>query len=130
MTAKLRRTAFGALALLLGFAPLACASSSNPSPQPPPVPRREEMKKEEKPAKPQPTGPASETESRTAGEAAYRSTYQPLPSQPVLITNATVLTATGERIERGSVLMRDGQIAAVGASLQAPAPAPLLGGSA
>jgi imidazolonepropionase-like amidohydrolase len=128
MIAKLRRTAFGALALLLGFAPLACASSSQPSPQPP-VPRQEEMKKEEKPAKPQPTGPASEAESRKAGEAAYSSSYQPLPSQPVLITNATVLTATGERIERGSVLMRDGKIAAVGASVQAPADATVVDGT-
>lgn len=122
MTAKLRRTAFGALALLLAFAPLACASSSAPAPQPPPAPKQEEMpKKAEKPARPQPTGPANEVEIRKAGEAAYPSTYQPLPSQTVLITNATVLTATGERIERGSVLMRDGKIAAVGAAVQAPA---------
>ncbi|MFL6260372.1 MAG: amidohydrolase [Thermoanaerobaculia bacterium] len=130
MTAKLRRTAFGALALLLGFAPLACASSSTPSPQPSPAPSREEMKKkDEKPARPQPTGPASEAESRKAGEAAYSTSYQPLPSQPVLITNATVLTATGERIERGSVLMRDGKIAAVGAALQAPADAVVVDGT-
>ncbi|MFL6235475.1 MAG: amidohydrolase [Thermoanaerobaculia bacterium] len=130
MTAKLRRTAFGALALLLGFAPLACASSSTPSPQPSPAPSREEMKKkDEKPARPQPTGPASEAESRKAGEAAYSTSYQPLPSQPVLITNATVLTATGERIERGSVLMRDGKIAAVGAAVQAPADAVVVDGT-
>jgi imidazolonepropionase-like amidohydrolase len=129
MTAKLRRTASGALALLLGFAPLACASSSTPSPQPSPAPQREEMKKkDEKPAKPY-TGPASEAESRKAGEAAYSGTYQPLPSQPVLITNATVLTATGERIERGSVLMRDGKIAAVGAAVQAPADATVVDGT-
>jgi imidazolonepropionase-like amidohydrolase len=87
------------------------------------------MKKEEKPARPQPTGPANEVESRRTGEAAYASSYQPLPSQPVLITNATVLTATGERIERGSVLMRDGKIAAVGASLQAPADATVVDGT-
>ncbi|HET9209837.1 MAG TPA: amidohydrolase [Thermoanaerobaculia bacterium] len=129
MTAKLRRTAFGALALLLGFAPLACASSSTPSPQASPAPKQEEVKKEEKPAKPQPMGPANEVEIRKAGEAAYPSTYQPLPSQPVLITNATVLTATGERIERGSVLMRDGKIAAVGSSVQAPADATVVDGT-
>src|SRR5436305_12542021 len=130
MTAKLRRTAFGALALLLGFAPLACASNSTPSPQPPPAPKQEETKKkEEKPARPQPTGPANEVQLRTAGGAAYSSSYQPLPSPPVLITNATVLTATGERIERGSVLMRDGKIAAVGASVQAPADATVVDGT-
>ncbi len=129
MTAKLRRTAFGALALLLAFAPLACASSSAPAPQSPPAPRQEEMPKKEEPAQPQPTGPANEVEIRKAGEAAYPSTYQPLPSQPVLITNATVLTATGERIERGSVLMRDGKIAAVGAAVQAPADAVVVDGT-
>ncbi|HSU81857.1 MAG TPA: amidohydrolase [Thermoanaerobaculia bacterium] len=130
MTAKLRRTALGALALLLGFAPLACASSSTPAPQPPLAPQQEETKsKEEKPARPQPTGPVNEVEIRKAGEAAYPATYQPHPSQPLLITNATVLTATGERIERGSVLMRDGKIAAVGASVQAPADATVVDGT-
>ena len=34
----------------------------------------------------------------TADEA-FPSTYEPLPSQPTLITNATVLTATGERLD-------------------------------
>jgi imidazolonepropionase-like amidohydrolase len=72
----------------------------------------------------------TETEVRKAGEAPYRSTYQRLPSQPVLITNATVLTAAGERIERGSVLMRDGKIVAVGASLQAPAGVTTVDGTA
>lgn len=51
----------------------------------------------------------------------YASTYKPLPSRPTLITNATVLTATGDRIEGGSVLLRDGKIAAVGAQIAAPA---------
>lgn len=51
----------------------------------------------------------------------YGSTYKPLPSRPTLITNATVLTAAGDRIEGGSVLMSDGKIAAVGRQLAAPA---------
>jgi imidazolonepropionase-like amidohydrolase len=53
----------------------------------------------------------------------YASTYKPRPSGPVLITHATVLTAVGDRIEDGSVLLRDGKIAAVGRDLQAPADA-------
>ena len=40
----------------------------------------------------------------------YPSTYSPLPSEPVLIVNATILTGTGERIDRGSILMSDGRI--------------------
>ena len=34
----------------------------------------------------------------------YESTYKPLPSQTTLIRNATILTAAGPAIERGSVL--------------------------
>jgi imidazolonepropionase-like amidohydrolase len=131
MTETLRRTAFGALALLLGFVPLACAGSSTVSPQTaaPEAARSEAMKKGEKPSHAPFTGPASGVESRRAGESAYTSTYQPLPSQSVLITNATVLTAAGARIERGSVLMRDGKIAAVGQTLEAPAGAAVVDGS-
>jgi imidazolonepropionase-like amidohydrolase len=136
MNATPRRIALGALALLLGSTLLACASSSPASPQGPATAapmheemKHEEMKKDEKPSHAPPSGPASGVESRKAGEAAYVSTYKPLPSQTVLLTNATVLTATGERIERGSVLMRDGKIAAVGASVQAPADAVVVDGA-
>ncbi|HEV8579032.1 MAG TPA: amidohydrolase [Thermoanaerobaculia bacterium] len=115
MIDKRRSTAFGAGVLLLGFVLLGCATAPTPAAVP-----REEMKNEESTA-PSAEGPRSEPEVRKAGEAAYASTYQPLPSQPVLITNATVLTAAGDRIERGSVLLRDGRIAAVGAALEAPA---------
>jgi imidazolonepropionase-like amidohydrolase len=51
----------------------------------------------------------------------YASTYKALPSRPTLITNATVLTATGDRIEGGSVLMQGGKIAGVGRQIAAPA---------
>ncbi len=64
------------------------------------------------------------TAAATEEQVPYPSTYKPLPSRPVLITNATVLTAVGDRIEGGSVLMRDGRIAAVGRGRQAPAPPP------
>jgi imidazolonepropionase-like amidohydrolase len=50
---------------------------------------------------------------------AYASTYSPLPSQATLITNATILTGTGERLDNASLLMENGKIAFVGAG-QAP----------
>jgi imidazolonepropionase-like amidohydrolase len=53
-------------------------------------------------------------------EEPFPSTYAPLPSQTILITHATVLTGTGERIDDGSVLLRDGKVAAVGPGLTAP----------
>jgi len=52
----------------------------------------------------------------------YPSTYEPYPSQTVLLTGATVLTGTGERIDNGSVLLADGEVAAVGAADGVEAP--------
>src|SRR5690606_2675360 len=51
---------------------------------------------------------------------AFASTYRPMPSEPLLIVNATLLTGTGEKIDNGQLLMRDGRIAAIGAKLDAP----------
>ena len=54
---------------------------------------------------------------------AYESTYKPFPSRTTLIRNATILTATGPAIERGSILLRNGKVAAVGQTITAPADA-------
>lgn len=54
---------------------------------------------------------------------AFPSTYQPLPSQATLIEHATIFTGTGERIDDGAVLLRDGKIAAIGKQIDAPADA-------
>ena len=61
----------------------------------------------------------------------YPSTYEAYPSQTVLISGATVLTGTGERIDEGAVLLEDGKIAAVGAgdSIAAPEGATLIDGA-
>jgi imidazolonepropionase-like amidohydrolase len=50
----------------------------------------------------------------TAQAEPYASSYQRLPSSPVLIVNATILTGTGERIENGSLLISEGRIEQVG----------------
>jgi imidazolonepropionase-like amidohydrolase len=42
------------------------------------------------------------------------------PAPVILIQNATILTVTHGNIERGSILIKDGKIAEVGASLKAP----------
>ncbi len=59
----------------------------------------------------------------------FPSTYEPRPSGPVLIRNATILTGDGARIEAGSVLLRDGRIAAVGTNVIAPADATVIDGT-
>src|SRR6478672_7144366 len=50
----------------------------------------------------------------------FPSTYRPFASRPTVIRNATILTAAGPTIRNGSVLLRDGKIAQVGASVNAP----------
>jgi len=45
---------------------------------------------------------------------AYPSTYSPLPSEATLITHATILTGTGERLNDASLLIVDGKISFVG----------------
>jgi len=57
----------------------------------------------------------------TAERDAYASTYVAPTSEPTLIRGGTVLTATGEVIPNGQVLIVDGRIAAVGATVDAPA---------
>lgn len=47
-------------------------------------------------------------------------------AQTVLIRNATVVPVTGPRIPNGSVLVRDGRIAAVGASVTSPSDATVI----
>jgi imidazolonepropionase-like amidohydrolase len=71
-----------------------------------------------------PTGALSEPNANP-----FRTTYQPVASRPTLIRNATIMTAAGPRIERGSILLRDGKIEAVGASVQAPADAIVVDGT-
>ena len=51
----------------------------------------------------------------------YPSTYRPLPSTPTLLRGGTVMTAAGQVIPNGQVLLVDGKIAAVGATVDAPA---------
>src|SRR5690606_26385565 len=51
------------------------------------------------------------------------STYQPIASAPVLISNATVLIGDGQRLENADVLLQGGRIAGVGHGLSAPADA-------
>jgi imidazolonepropionase-like amidohydrolase len=59
----------------------------------------------------------------------FPSTYQPFPSQATVIQNATILTGDGQRIDGGSVVMQNGVITAVGATVNAPAGATVIDAS-
>jgi len=126
MTDTLRNLVFGALATLLGTAIAGCATAAPAPPAPDPAAKANMAKPAPAAAtateSPSPTAePAAPPPPAKPAEVPYPSTYQPLPSQPVLITNATLLTATGDRIARGSILLRDGKVVAVGATVEAPA---------
>jgi imidazolonepropionase-like amidohydrolase len=59
----------------------------------------------------------------------FPSTYTPVPSRPTVIRNATVMTAAGPTLRNASVLLRDGRIAAVGPTVDAPADAIVVDGT-
>jgi imidazolonepropionase-like amidohydrolase len=75
--------------------------------------------------------PSTETKQDTAGGVGpqYVSTYQRHANPPVLIRNATIMTATGQEIQGGSILLRDGKIVAVGTAVEAPQDATVVDGT-
>jgi imidazolonepropionase-like amidohydrolase len=56
----------------------------------------------------------------------FPSTYVPQPSGPVVIRNANIMTAAGPTIRNGQLLLRDGRIAALGATVDVPAGATII----
>lgn len=110
--------------LLLGAATFACAApQATTAPTPVPAP---------------PSAAAADSTPKVApGPGAlslpnanpYPSTYQPFPSRPTVIRNATIMTAAGPTIRGASILLRDGKIAAVGTNLTVPADATVIDGT-
>jgi len=47
----------------------------------------------------------------------YPSTYQALPAQSTLLTNATILTGTGERLDDADILLVNGKVTQIGKDL-------------
>ncbi|HXM37373.1 MAG TPA: amidohydrolase [Gemmatimonadales bacterium] len=80
-------------------------------------------------AAPAPTPAAAPAAQDTTEGPQYPSTYQRHANPPVLIRNAMILTATGQEITGGSILLRDGRIVAVGTTVEAPADAVVVDGT-
>jgi imidazolonepropionase-like amidohydrolase len=59
----------------------------------------------------------------------FPSTYVPFPSRTTVIRNVNILTAAGPLIRNGAILMQNGKIAAVGATVNAPADALVIDGA-
>ena len=74
--------------------------------------------------------PAPEAADTTASASeAFASTYQRRPDQPVVIQNATVLTATGSEIPRASIVIENGLITGVGTNVSVPSGAVIVDGT-
>ncbi|MBX7120096.1 MAG: amidohydrolase family protein, partial [Gemmatimonadaceae bacterium] len=58
----------------------------------------------------------------------FPSTYAPFPSRPTVIRNVNIFTAAGPLIRDGAILLRDGKVAAVGQTVEAPAGAVVIDG--
>ncbi|MEQ1752640.1 MAG: amidohydrolase [Micropepsaceae bacterium] len=69
-------------------------------------------------AAPKPAGPNLDPQ---VDSNPFPSTYKPFPSVPTAFVGATVFTGTGQKIDKATVLMRDGKVEAVGANLPVPA---------
>ena len=78
-----------------------------------------------------PAAAASRAAPAAAPRAAdpFPSTYQPFASRPTVIRGGTVMTAAGQVIPRGELLLRDGKVAAVGERVEAPADAVVIDAS-
>src|SRR6059058_5149372 len=79
-------------------------------------------------AAPAPAKPGT-GESSSVDRQQYPSTYQRHPNPPVVIRNATIMTAAGPEIPNGSIVLKDGRIVAVGAKVDAPAGAIVVDGT-
>jgi imidazolonepropionase-like amidohydrolase len=71
--------------------------------------------------KPAPAAPPPTTAAAPTATNPFPSTYRPFASVPTLIRGGTVMTAAGQIIPNGEVLLVDGKIAAVGERVDAPA---------
>src|SRR5436309_12676552 len=107
-----------AWSLLLAFTG-ACASAGARTAQQPASPV----------AAPPPSPAVQAAESTSVNRPQYPSTYQRHPNPPVLIRNATIMTATGQEIPNGAILFKDGRIVAVGAKVDAPSDAVVVDGA-
>ena len=57
------------------------------------------------------------TDAGDEGVVAFPGRYQALPGEPTLLSGATILTGTGERLDNADILLRDGRIEAIGPGL-------------
>ena len=75
------------------------------------------------------TGTSGVSDSLSALRPQYPSTYVRHPSAPVVIRNATILTAAGPELKNASIVFQDGKITAVGPNVTPPGNATVVDGT-
>lgn len=60
---------------------------------------------------------------------AWTSSYEPLPAQPTVIQDATIMTAAGETIEEGNIVMQNRRIDTLGIDIPVPEDARVIDGT-
>ncbi len=76
-----------------------------------------------------PAPAADGASSRSWQRPQYPSTYHRHPNGPVVIRNATIMTATGQELTGSSILFRDGRIVSIGKDVQVPTDATVVDGT-
>ena len=113
---------------LVAIAALACAPAQQPvttTPSP-----ADTSSGAGRPAAAQSTAPAARRGAlSTPNDDPFPSTYRATPTRPTVIRNATIMTAAGPTMHGASILLRDGRIAEVGTSVNAPADAIVIDGT-
>ncbi len=107
-------------ALAAGVLAAACLSGCATTTAPSPAAKPEETQADSRPLS-KGLDPASDTDP-------FPSTYRPLAAPPTAIVGATVLTATGQQIDGGTVVFADGRITAVGKDVAVPQGATVVDG--
>jgi imidazolonepropionase-like amidohydrolase len=111
---------FQGAAVAVGLAISAIAvSAQKPAPTPPAQPTTSSSSADAKDASKDATPPGKGGTS-TPNDNPFPSTYKAPATKPLAIRNATILTAAGPAIQNGTIVVRDGKIVAVGASVTVP----------
>ena len=107
------------LAILLSLTMIACAASRPAQQAAPAAPAQNAAQ----------SATRANTDTSSADRPQYASTYKRRTEQSVMIRNATIMTATGQEIPGGSIVLRDGKIVAVGRDIAPPPDAEIVDGS-
>jgi len=115
--------------LLLALAAVGCASAPAPSTQAPaPQPAGAVAAPAGAPAAAAPIPALVAGATSRPNADPFPSTYAPFPSRPTVIRNVSIFTGAGPLIRNGAILIQDGKVAAVGATVNAPANAVVVDG--